>query len=297
MSTHTYNYSYTTDFNSTLNENGLKDAINKNTAITTHCSNVGRTGDVVSITFLAQPTQAEKTELDGGLTQIEESPPLAESVLDLHDGAPSAPSPELVLNKPQPQDIGFEMCERDFKITTCKMTQSDAVEDLLINIITLEEEEWAGPELSLVNVYKIDGTGSMIACTDQADADTNGVLTIYQYKAIDQSDGTTEISYDVRSGALVYDPAIPAVERFDHRAYIVAAPDSGQSNYVRLFDGYIAARPAEGELSTESPTAKLLDPSLAPGLSNVIRIYIYHPAGQSNSHILWLLTYRPLGTF
>ena len=211
-------------------------------------------------------------------------------------GAPKQDASGVELSKQQPQDIGFEMCERDFKITTCKMAQADAVEDLLVNVATFKEEAWAGPELALDTVYKLDA-GNMVACVDQADADLNGVLSVWNYKAFDQADGTTEIKYNIRSGALVADPAIVEADRFKHRAYIVVAPALGQPNYVRLFDGYVAGRPAEGELSTESPTAKMLDPALAPGASNVIRIYIYHPAGQSHEHILWLLTYRPTGTF
>ena len=175
------------------------------------------------------------------------------------------------------------------------MTQAAAVEDLRINVSTLKEEDWAGPELSLVNVYKLDA-GNMVACTDQADADVNGILSIWDYKAYDQADGTTLIEYNLRNGALVADPVIPAGERFAHRAYVVVAPDLGQPNYVRIFDGYLCGRPNEGELSTESPVAKVLNPALAAGASNV-RIYVYHPAGQSNAHVLWLMTYRPTGTF
>lgn len=197
-------------------------------------------------------------------------------------------------SRPQPQSLGHELCERDYKLTTCKVTQADAVEDLLMNTLTLREEAWAGPELSLVGVYKDDGT-DMVPCVDQADADVNGILSVWDYKAIDQADGTTEIVYDVRSGALVADPTITVADRFNHRAYIVAAPALGQQYHVRLFDGYIAGRPIEGELSTESPRAKPLNPSIAPG-ANVIRIYVKHPAGQSHAHILWLMTYRPVGT-
>lgn len=201
----------------------------------------------------------------------------------------------ITLMKPQPQNYGYEMCERDFKIVTCKVTQATAVEDLKVNPATLKEESWAGPELSLVGVYK-DDAGTMVACTDQADADLNGILTIWDYKAYDQADGTTEIPYDIRSGALVGDPAVPAGERFDHRAYLMMVPDLGQAYWVRTFDGYLTGRPQEGELSTESPAAKKLDPSLAPG-ANIARLYVFHPQGQSNAHILWLLTYRPAGTF
>ena len=195
----------------------------------------------------------------------------------------------------QPQTLGFELCERDFKITTCKVGQAAAVEDLLVNPLTLKEAPYGGPELKLVGVYK-DGGATNIPCADQADADANGILTVWDYCAYNQADGTTLIPYDIRSGALVHDPAILPAARFDHRAYIMVAPDLGQPNYVRLFDGYIAGRPAEGELSTESPTAKLLDPAIAPG-ANIVRVYVFHPQGESHAHILWLMTYRPKGTF
>ena len=198
----------------------------------------------------------------------------------------------ITLSKAQPQTLDYEMCERDFRITTCKLT--DAIEDLKPDPVTLKEIPWAGPELTLQGVYK-DGGATNILCVDQADADANGILTIFNYRAYDQADGTTEISYNIRSGALVIDP-LAVNERFAHRAYIVAVPDLGQAYWVRFFDGYIAGRPSEGELSTDSPTAKLLQPIQGLPGANVIRIYIYHPQGQSNDHILWLLTYRPPGT-
>lgn len=195
----------------------------------------------------------------------------------------------------QPQTVSYEMCDRDLKIITCKVEQATAVEDLKLNPITLKEENWLGPELSLIGVYKNDGD-NMALCSDQADADANGVLSVFEYKAFNQTDGTTQIPYNIRSGALVRDPAIQASERFDHRAYVIAVPGLGSNYFVRLFDGYLAAHP-DGLLDVESPQAKLLNPSIYPGVSNAVRIYIKHPQGQSNSHVLWLLTYRPAGSF
>ena len=201
----------------------------------------------------------------------------------------------VLLSQPQPQRVGYEMCDRDFKITTCKVTQAAAVEDLKLDPVTLQEVAYAGPELALVGVYKA-GDPNMVVCSDQADADANGVLSVWEYQAYDQADGTTRIPYNIRNGALVCDPAIPSGERFAHRAYVIGAPGLGQLYYVRIWDGYLAAH-QDGVLDVESPAAKFMDPTPAPGASNAIRVYVRHPQGQSNTHVLWLLTYRPSGTF
>lgn len=77
-----------TAFASGVAEDKLKDEINNNEIITTHCSDVRQSGTDYEIEFLAQPDQAEKTELDGGLTQEEMEAPEEGSVLYLHDGTP-----------------------------------------------------------------------------------------------------------------------------------------------------------------------------------------------------------------
>lgn len=245
------------------------------------------TTDQLQIMFDPDLTGGEVTILDGIVAALPDAPEFGPSRLS---------KDRIATIIQQPQTVGYELCDRDFKIVTCKMAQVDAVEDLKIDTVTLKEVDWAGPELEIQGVYK-DVAGTMTLCADQADADLNGILSVWNYKAVDQTDGTTQIPYNIRSGSLVMDPAIPAAERFSHRAYAIAVPDLGQSYFVRLFDGYVAGRPITGELEVESPTAKLLDPALAPGASNVIRIYVYHPQGQSNAHILWLMTYRPAGTF
>lgn len=295
MAEQSYNYSLSADFpGGKINSVKLAAEISSS-AITVALARVDTAGDAVSVVFKAPLPAEDEDVLDGGVTGP------AGGLIAAHDSSPSVvleqklSSDGVALAKPQPQVFGHEMCERDFKITTCKVSQADAVEDMKVNPVTLKEEDWAGPELSLVGVYK-DVSGTMVPCADQADADLNGVLSVFDYKAYDQADGVTEIPYDIRSGALVGDPGIATVQRFDHRAYLVMVPDLGQPYWVRIFDGYVTGRPQEGELSTESPAAKQLDPSMAPG-ANVARLYIFHPQGQSNAHILWLLTYRPTGTF
>jgi hypothetical protein len=173
------------------------------------------------------------------------------------------------------------------------------------------ETPWLGPELKLIGVYKRDpadtGDGSpgnpwtlpWLLCVDQNDANTNGRLTVWEYRAIDQKDGTTEIPYDIRGGSIIADPSLPLdVEgnTWDHRAYVVVAPGipATLGGAVRLFDGYL--RPQD-QVSEISPQAKPLDPANGPG-ANAIRVSIYHPAVVSGvrNHILRLLTYRPLTT-
>lgn len=199
------------------------------------------------------------------------------------------------LMQPQPQTPGYEMCNKDIRLTPGKTVQADSVQDLKVNISTKLEEDWSGSECALVGVFKSDGT----QVTDQADADANGVLTIWDYKAVDQKDGTTEIPFDIRGGLIRPDPAVPAAERWGHRVYVVAAPGvpAAAGGSVRLFDGYLG--PYSGQdLQEVSPQARPLDPAVAAG-SNVVRIYIYHPATGGTAfreHVLRLLTYRPKTT-
>lgn len=198
----------------------------------------------------------------------------------------------VLLTQPQPQTPDWEMCNKDIRIVPGKFAQADAVQDLKVNISTKQEVDWSGPELTLVGVYKSDGT----ACIDQSDSDTNGVLTIFDYKAIDQKDGTTEIAYDVRGGSITADSNLPGGELWNHKAYLIIAPDipAASGGSLRLFDGYLRAG---GKLEEISPQAKNLDPATAAG-ANVMRIYIIHPAtgGVFREHLLRLLTYRATTT-
>jgi hypothetical protein len=167
-----------------------------------------------------------------------------------------------------------------------------AVEDKKVNPATFLEEEWY--ECALVGVYEADGS----LCADQSDADATGVLSVWDYCAHNQTDRLA-IAYDLKDGALEVDESIVLADKYKHRAYAIVAPGipATSGGTVRTFDGYIGHLGSTGKLlKVNSPTAKNLDPALAPGLSNIIRIYIYHPAGEKHSHILRLITYRPPGT-
>ena len=65
MTATNYDYSFATDFDSALNEAKLRDEINLNDSIIPHCSNVGRAGDVVTITFMGPLSTSEQNELEG----------------------------------------------------------------------------------------------------------------------------------------------------------------------------------------------------------------------------------------
>lgn len=251
-----------------------------------------RTGGTVDIVFKAPLSAGDETTLHGDVTGP------AGGLIAAHNNSPSNPAPLLsetgvTLSQPQPQTPGFELCNKDIRLNTCIYDGASSFEDLLVNVSTKLREPWVG-EVSSGGVWKLDA-GSMVACTSQTDADLNGILSIWDYRAVDQADGTTAIKYEIRGGNIDVDGNISA-NIFAHQIYAVAAPDLGQPNYVRLFDGYLGHK-AGDTVATESPQAKMLDPAPAPGLSNVLRIYVYHPAGDKKSHVLRLLTYRPSGTF
>ena len=89
------------------------------------------TGGTLTITFQEQLSQADKTTLDGGVSQTEEDPPLAGSLLDNHDNSPNEQLTQKVQLKenhttvegllytvPHPQSLGLEMCDRDILLKT-----------------------------------------------------------------------------------------------------------------------------------------------------------------------------------
>jgi len=123
MAEHTYTYSLATDFGGAINSSKLTLEIAAS-SIVIALERIDTAGDVVDIVFKDSPSQADKTVLDGGVTQTEESPPIAGSLLVLHDSTPN-PSTEPKQNAagvqyaaPQPQTIGLEMCDRDILIKT-----------------------------------------------------------------------------------------------------------------------------------------------------------------------------------
>jgi len=73
----TYPYDYEDDFGSEVNEAKLRDEINAYAEIIPHCSDVGRAGGVINVTFLGPLSVAEEAAL-------------ADVIIPAHDSSPSA---------------------------------------------------------------------------------------------------------------------------------------------------------------------------------------------------------------
>ena len=171
--------------------------------------------------------------------------------------------------------------------------ENPSCEDLKLNLDNLKEEGWG--ELSLVGVYKDNG-GTMEECTDQSDADSFGILSVWDYTAFNPYT-CDSMRYEMRDGYLVVDPSLPANERWDHRTYAIAAPliPGTLGGQIRIFDGYLGPAP-EGVIDAKSPQTVVMDPDKATGAST-IRLHIFYPIGTKLSHVLRLVTYRKPGTF
>jgi len=222
-----------------------------------------------------------------------------EALVFAHSGAPIPPvMPKLredgvAYAVPKPSSFGLVMCDRDMRINTCIVAAADAVEDLKMDTSTNKEVAW--DELTLVGVYK-NVNGTMTLCTTQGDADSNGVLSVWDYTAKLSGD---PLLYEMRDGMLYVDPALPTAEGYAHRAYAVVAPTIPPSygGSIAVFDAYLGSNP-DNLIAALSPQATVLDPAGEAGAAGaVVRLYIVHPAGSKLSHVLRLVTYRAPGTF
>ena len=194
---------------------------------------------------------------------------------------------------PQPMHVGYHLCDRDILLNTSMMT--DSFKDVKVNSATNAREDWG--EMTLKGVYK-DDNGTMVECVDQADADLNAILTVWDFLANDQTVDKNPIDIDIRGGELYPDSAVAsAASRFEDQIYVVVAPDvpAVMGGSIRFFDGYINTLNG-GHLSSISPAATNIDPSLMTA-AGVARVYIYHGAGKKYNHVLRLIMYRPFGAF
>lgn len=195
---------------------------------------------------------------------------------------------------PKPSSFGLVMCDRDIRLNTCIMGPG-SYEDLKLNTQTFREEDWG--EVTPVGVFKDTGGPVLVPCVDQADADENGVLSAWDYHA--KMPNGAPIKYELRDGLLYVDPALPADEEWDHRAYAVMAPTipAAMGGSVAVFDAYLASNP-DNLVSALSPQATVLDPSGPAGAAaSTLRLYVVHPAGSKLTHVLRLVSYREPGTF
>jgi hypothetical protein len=212
------------------------------------------------------------------------------------DNQPLAREDGAIYAVPKEASFGWQMCDRDFKVTTGVFDGPSSFEDLQVNPTTLKQEDWN--ELTHVGVYK-DVAGTMTLCTDQTDATNNGTLSIWSYSAKNPNDSNNLIAYEMRDGGLRIDPLLPANERWDHVAYAVGAPGipGALGGSVRFFDGYmVPALDGDGVIHAKSAQATMMDPTASPAASE-LRLYIFHPAGAQFSHVFRLVMFRAPGTF
>jgi hypothetical protein len=209
------------------------------------------------------------------------------SIVNAHDGTHDPYEPETVIV--QPNREGYKLCDRDFRLCTGVLTNS--YEDLYIKASDNIRYDWG--ELTLQGCYK-DDAGSMVTCTDQADADTNACLTIWNYSPKKLSDGTA-VDIGLRGGAITVDPSLVGTTQddlFKHQFYAVAAPDipSSMGGSVRFFDSYLKG--VEGStVETLNERTSPLDPTQVAA-AGILRIWMFYPEGAKQNHILRLYTFR-----
>lgn len=195
------------------------------------------------------------------------------------------------LVRQHPQMPEYMLVNRDIKFRTCIYASASSFEDKRMNPATNLEVDWG--EVAHIGVFKSDGQGGMTACADQTDADSNGILSVWDYWALDMGDGETPIIWETGGGKLYVDPDLPSNEEWDHRFYAIGAPNIpySQGGQIPFFDGYLQ-RFAGKELECCSDVVKDLDPTLTVEAAK-LRFFFVHPAGSKHEHVLRFITYRP----
>jgi hypothetical protein len=198
---------------------------------------------------------------------------------------------------PKASGVGYILNDRDVLLRTSIVDQALAVEDLKVAPSDHAQTTWG--ETSLVGVYKRSDVnvpyGAHVLCADQADADANATLSVYDYQA---KTGGNPVSYEIRGGSIYIDLHVEglganATEREAHRIYVVAAPDiplafGGQ---IAFFDGYLAPW-AQKWLKTDNNDAfrVVYNPAAPP--ASILRTWIFYPPGMKRTHILRFTLYR-----
>jgi hypothetical protein len=187
------------------------------------------------------------------------------------------------------------MCDRDFLMKTAIMG-TGSFEDLRVNPATMEETPWG--EMSQVGIYKDDGQGGYEPCVDQLDATANASLSVWDYLPKMQDGSDAIIPLDFRGGRLFVDPNLTFFTLSDYRLYAIMAPGlpAAIGGNIPFFDGYLA-RADGGIVDSVNPTAVSINIDQSTEAVR-LRLFIYYPAGVTvTTHVLQLVTYRPLGSW
>jgi hypothetical protein len=197
------------------------------------------------------------------------------------------------------RNSNYRMCDRDIKLVTSEYDNS--FEDLKVELSqtfgahTYKELDWG--EISLEGVYTCNPhTMEYEACSNQSEAETSGMLSVWDYQAKSQDTSGTPIEWDIAGGSFVVDDYLSG-NRWDHRFYVIAAPEVPNSlgGQIRFFDSYMALN--EGKIiKSDNLEAKSLDPS-ANQLASKVKVLTYYPKGAKQTHIFRLRTYRPPNTW
>lgn len=233
----------------------------------------------------------QETELDA-LVAAHVPDPLPEAPREVTLAGDKGPSGESRIWT-QPNRKNFYRCDRDFLMKTAVLG-TDSFEDLKVNPQTYAESNWA--EMIQVGCYKSNGGGGFTPCVDQADADTNAILSVWDYQPIHKTT-LQVIPLDFLGGRLFVDPSLTYANVEDYRLYAVMAPNIPAANggQIPFFDGYLA-RAAGDIIDSVNPVAVSLDTDVSTEVVR-LRMIIHYPAGQQHKHILQLVTYRPAGSW
>ena len=228
--------------------------------------------------------------IDTDLTSVEE-----ETNTDQVELINMSMTPEGVLRAaPQSCSPGYYLCSRDFLVRT-SIVGDDSFEDLYVDPNDNIRKSWGEMTAYSPNArsaYKlVDGV--YVEVDDQADADANATMSIWQYQPLSRITGEP-IKIEIIGGCFDVDDNL-VEPKLDHQMYIVLAPDiplsmGGQHPF---FDGYL--KPFEGGTKQcMNSLASGLDPAVSPAAA-IVRLWCYYPAGAKQNHIVRFTTYRQLG--
>jgi hypothetical protein len=190
-----------------------------------------------------------------------------------------------------PGHTGYYMCCRDVKLRTAVYAASDTFQDLRVNPATNKRENWG--EMSHVGCYKLEND-AYVQVASQTEAETDAVLSVWDYIANDLAETPTPVAIDFKGGGMWIDPTIS--DSWEHQVYAMLAPNipPEMGGGIRFCDAFLL--PYKGTwVESCNSICMLMDPTGPAGQEAVrLRIWIYYPTGEQKDHVFKFLTYRDL---